>query len=256
MREIYFDISGRLHSLYREMLDNPPDGYRFVTSVTAFDRCIIPLVRSRVAYRFQERVVNRIVPVNLFKAWVEKARPVSKRVSLTYATGHLVFRSEPWVVDLEYVTQLAGYSVRHFKVYKRVIERLLSSDYCKGIICWTEAGRRTVLENLSCDGFADKVCVAPLAVPKKNFIKDYRDKNGIKLLFVGSSNNPLGEFEYKGGKEVLEAFILLSTRYPDLQLTVRSTVPKHLKALFKGLGNVRLIEKVLPWEELEREFVT
>ena len=66
---------------------------------------------------------------------------------------------------------------------------------------------------MNCEGFADKIEVVPLAVARKNFVKDYGKKEKTKLLFVGSVNIP-GEFEYKGGKEVLEAFVVLRQKYP------------------------------------------
>jgi len=154
---------------------------------------------------------------------------------------------------LEFVTQLAGYSVKHFKRYRKLIEKMLASKYCKKIICWTEAGKKSVLANMDCRGFEDKVEVVPLAVQTKNFIKDYSDKGNIKLLFVGSANIP-GEFEYKGGKEVLEAFLLLREKYNDLELVIRSDIPRHIKAKYTGLDNLRLIEGIIPWEQLEQEF--
>ena len=74
------------------------------------------------------------MPVNLTKAYLERFKNPPKGTDLTYATGHLVFRKEPWVMDLEFVTQLAGYSIKHFKRYKKLIERVLSSEYCKKIV--------------------------------------------------------------------------------------------------------------------------
>lgn len=256
MKKVYLDIAGRLHSLYLEMLREPPSGYSFVTVGSKVDKYMHGLSRSEFTFNFQRELLNRVIPVNLVKAVFEAAKPISQDVVLTYATGHLVLRREPWVVDLEYVTQLAGYSIRHFKMYKGFIQRVLGSDECKQIICWTEAGKRTVLENLNCDSFVRKISVVPLAVRAKNFVKGYSNKRNVKLLFVGSSNIPLGEFEYKGGKEVLEAFLALREKYPEIQLVVRSTIPTSIKARFEGLPNVRLIEGIIPWDQMEQEFLT
>ena len=252
-RTIYLDVAGRMHSLYRLLIDHPPEGYQFITRDTSWDKASDVISKVNTIYSFQQNILAKIIPVNLAKAYLERFKKPSKGIDLTYATGHLVFRKEPWVIDLEFVTQLAGYSIKHFNRYKKLIERVLSSEYCKKIICWTEAGRKTVLTNMDCQNFEHKVETVPLAVPKKDFSKDYNNKKTIKLLLVGSANIP-GEFDYKGGKEVLAAFVLLCKKYPNLELVIRSDIPKEIRNKCKGIDNLRLIEGIVPWEQLESEF--
>ena len=253
VKTVYLDVAGKMHSLYKNLVDYPPYGYQFITQCTGWDKVSSAASKTNTIYSIQEKALGKIIPINLAKAWFERLKRPPKGTALTYATGHLVFRKEPWVVDLEFVTQLAGYNIKHFKRYKRLIEKVLSSEDCKRIICWTEAAKKTVLYNLNCEHFAHKVEVVRLAVPKKNFTKEYGHKEKIKLLFVGSANIP-GEFEYKGGKEVLKAFLLLRQKYHNLELVIRSDIPQELKTICKRLGNVRLIDGVIPWEQLEQEF--
>ena len=158
-------------------------------------------------------------------------------------------------MDLEFVTQLAGYNYNHFKRFRGLIEKNLESDNCKKIICWTEAGKKTVLFNMNSFKFKHKVEVVHLAVKKKNLIKTFNNEK-IKLLFVGSANIP-GEFEYKGGREVLEAFRLLQKKYENLELVIRSDIPLELKDRYiRKMKNVKVIEGIVPWEQLEQEFKT
>jgi glycosyltransferase involved in cell wall biosynthesis len=254
MKIIYLDIAGRMHSLYKQLINYPPKGYHFITQDRGWDKAISTASRVNVIYSFQERVLSKMIPVNLAKAYLERFKKAPEGTDLTYATGHLIFRKEPWVVDLEFVTQLAGYNIKHFKRYQRLIEKMLASEYCKRIICWTEAGEKTVLNNVNCKGFEHKIEVVHLAVPKKDFLKEYkRNDEKVKLLFVGSANIP-GEFEYKGGKEALEAFVILRQRYPDLELVIRSDVPKEIRDKYKGLDGLRLIEEIIPREQLKQEF--
>ena len=253
MKRIYLDIAGRMHSLYKELVLNPPAGYQFVTEDGSWDKAFGAASKLNVIYTFQERILNKIIPVNLTKAYLERFKKPPEGTALTYATGHLVFRKEPWIVDLEFVTQLTGYNIKHFKKYKKLIERVFASEYCQKIICWTEAGKKTVLANMNWEDFAHKIEVVPLAVRKKDFVKEYNNKTKIKLLFVGSANIPR-EFEYKGGKEVLEAFVVLHRKYSNLELVIRSDVPKEIKTKYKGLDNLRIIEKIIPWKQLEQEF--
>ncbi len=253
MKKIYLDIAGRMHSLYRPLVDYPPEGYEVITEGLSWDRVSQAASRVNMLQSFQKKVLGRLIPVNLTKAYLERFKKPPQGTDLTYAAGHLVFRKEPWVVDLEFVTQLAGYNLRHFKKYRKLIEKTLASDYCKKIICWTEAGEKTVLGNMCCDGFVHKVETVPLSVHKKNFVKDYGDKERVKLLFVGSVNIP-GEFEYKGGKEALAAFVILCQKYPNLELVIRSDIPKAIKAKCEELDRLRIIDELIPWEQLEQEF--
>ncbi len=255
VKTVYLDVAGKMHSLYKNLVDYPPHRYQFITQCTGWDMVSSAASKTNAIYSIQEKALGKIIPINLAKAWLERLKRPPKGTALTYATGHLIFRKEPWVVDLEFVTQLAGYNIKHFKRCKRLIEKVLSSEDCKRIICWTKAAKKTVLYNLNCEHFAHKVEVVRLAVPKKNFTKEYGHKEKIKLLFVGSANI-LGEFEYKGGQEVLEAFLILRKKYSNLELVIRSDIPKATKARYGSVGNLKLIEGLISWEQLEQEFKT
>lgn len=253
---IYLDVAGRIHSLYKELLLSPPSGYRFVTIESDWDRVSDIVSRTDILYSLQLNVLAKLFPPNLVKAYLERFKKPPSGTVLTYSIGHLVFRKELWVVDMEFVTQLTGYNIKHFKRFRWLIEKVFASEYCKKIICWTEAGKKTILYNLDCENFVDKIEVVPLAVHKKIFVKDYTNRENVRLLFVGSVNIP-GEFEYKGGKEVLEAFFMLRKRYRNLELVMRSDIPSELKAKYGGrLENVKLIEGIIPWEQLDQEFKT
>lgn len=253
IKTVYLDIAGRMHSQYKELVLHPPLGYRIVTNSMGFDRISNAAAKMNILYHFQERILGKAIPVNLSKAYMEKFTKLPPEIAFTYASGHVVFRDEPWIVDMEFVTQLTGDSINHFRRYKRIIGRMLSSNRCKKIICWTEAAKRTILENMDCENFENKIEVVRMPVPRKNFKKIYDNKDTIKLLFVGSANI-LGEFEFKGGQEVLKAFKLLNKKYPKVELVVRSDVPAEMKKLCKDVSNLRFLEGILPWSAVEKEF--
>ncbi|MBI2855204.1 MAG: glycosyltransferase family 4 protein [Chloroflexi bacterium] len=254
-RTVYLDVAGKTHSLYKELMLYPPQGYRFTTTGGKLDGAFNSAGSTGVAHPALLRVLGKAAPLNLVKAWLEKLKRPPREAVLTYSAGHLVFRREPWVVDMEFVTQLTGYSTAHFRRYRRLVEKTLASQNCKKVICWTEAGQKTVLNNLNCEDFQYKVEVVPLAVHPKGFVKNYDHSGTTKLLFVGSVNIP-GEFEYKGGKETLECFRILGQKYPGLQLTIRSDVPEDLRRRYAGMDNLRIIDGIIPWEQLDQEFRT
>lgn len=244
-----------MHSLYNTLLFSPPTGYRFITTASSWDTVSNSVSRQNMLYSLQMNILAKFFPPNLIKAYFEKFKQIPSESVLTYSAGHLVFRKEPWVVDLEFVTQLTGYKYYHLKRFRSIIERTLTSDYCKKIICWTEAGKKTVLLNLNCEKFEHKVEVVPLAIQRKSFTKKY-DNKIIKLLFVGSANIP-GEFEYKGGKEALEVFSILQKKYPNIQLVIRSDIPQELHRRYMSkMKNVTIINGIIPWAQLEHEFET
>jgi glycosyltransferase involved in cell wall biosynthesis len=250
-KRVYLEPVWKMRSIAQGMVAYPPDGYEFVTLHPPQQRIIQSASSINFSYGLV-RGTSKIIPLILAKAYLERFRKIPENIDLTYSVEHLIFRKEPWVVDTEYVSLLASYNVKHLKKYRKVIQGALSSSYCKKVICWYEAARRTVLLNLDCTGFEQKLEVVPLAVQEKEFTKSFNDGK-VKLLFVGSAYIP-GQFEIKGGIEALEAFILLNKKYGNLELVIRSDIPQDIKRKYLGLGNIRIIDGVIPWQQMEREF--
>lgn len=242
-----------MHSYYKALAANPPAGYEFVVLESSLEKA----TKAASKFNFANPIFLRldyIVPLNLLKSYYEKFRKIPVARDLTYSYDHIIFRREPWVVDLEYVNFLISYHLRHFRHLKGIVQKALSSEYCKKIICGNEAARRTVTHNLDCSGFEAKLEVVPFAIGKKSFNKQFTG-NKIKILFVGSSNI-LGQFDIKGGREVLETFSLLNKKYDNLEMVVRSDIPPDIKAKHSGYKNINIIDRIVPWEIMEHEFQT
>jgi glycosyltransferase involved in cell wall biosynthesis len=251
MKKVYLEPSWKMRSISKELIVNPPDGYEFVTLNSAEESMIQAVGRLPFSYSLFHGI-SKLVPMTLTKSYAEKFRKRPDNTDLTYAFEHLVFRREPWVVDTEYVSLLVGFNTSHFDQYKGIVQRALTSEYCKKIICWHEAARKTILINLPREEISQKLEKVPLAVSKKEFSKQFSG-NKIKLFFVGSVNI-LGEFEIKGGREVLEAFALLNKKYDNLELVIRSDLPQNIKQKYQGYNNIKIIEEHLPLAKLEEEF--
>jgi glycosyltransferase involved in cell wall biosynthesis len=240
-----------MHSYYKGLMANPPLGYQFVTPESSLERAT--KAASKVDFSYPLFLgIDSILPLNLIKSQLWRFTTTPSNVDLTYSYDHLICRKEPWVVDLEYVSFLVSYNLKHFQRFKGVVQRILASKYCRAIICGTEAAQRTVSLNLDCTGFEHKLEIVPFAVRKIDFVKNFAH-NKIKLLFVGSTNI-LGAFETKGGRETLEAFVLLTKKYSNLELIVRSDVPTDLKHKYSNCSNIRIIDQIVPWDILEQEF--
>jgi glycosyltransferase involved in cell wall biosynthesis len=232
------------------MVAFPPAGYEFVVSNQPAGKWVKAAARLDMA-RFLLKASDGIIPTALAKSWLDRWNKPLPDAVLTYAVDHLVFRPEPWVVEVEYASALVGIHPKHFKRFKHVTERALASPYCRRILCWSEASRRSLLTDLDSQRFHHKSEVVHYAVPPAPFAKEYRDGK-IKLLFVGSGTSK-GVFEGRGS-EVFEVFVLLCQQYRNLELVVRSDVPAYVKALYGGMENLRIMDKIVPRDVLEREF--
>jgi glycosyltransferase involved in cell wall biosynthesis len=257
---VYFYPAGRIYSSQWDLINHPPAGYEFVTDPTLWDRAVAPIVQHDGIYFPLAGVLSGAVPLHLAKAYLEGFfKRIPKDVAIVYAYNHPVFHKVPWVVHVEWATILAGFHIRHLRRYRGIIERLLASPWCRGVLTWSEAARRSILHHLDCSRFGDKIEVVNLAIRKQDFTKRYGNTK-VKLLFVGSANTRRREYDYnfhiKGGKETLEAFRILRQRYDNLELVLRTDVPPEVKAHWRGTPGLRIIDTVIPREELEREFQT
>jgi len=242
-----------MHSVYKELMQSPPPGYEFITRQTSTEMTAKAISKINFLSSLQHPLYE-IAPLNLIKSYWERFKRIPEGIDLTYSVGRLIFRKEPWVIDLEYVSIPVGHG-KHLKRYKNLIEKTFASGYCKKILCWYEAAKKTVLSNLDCTEFEHKIeVIIPVSTRKRDFTKYFNDDK-VKLLFVGSANIP-GEFEIKGGAEVVETFLQLNRKYDNLELVIRSDMPQSMKGKCKQFNNIRVIDGIIPWELLEQEFKT
>lgn len=252
MSRIYLEYSGKSHSLYNTLIQTPPEGYQVTTKADKGSSISRSLARNEVLYSFQEVILNKLVPVTILKSKMELYRKTPPNTDLTYSAGHLIMRDEPWVVDLEFYTQLAGYSTTHLRNYKKIIEKTLTSEKCKKIICWTKLGKETITNNTFSTNIHDKIELVRLSIQPKKFTKESPDDK-TRLLFVGSSNIP-GEFVFKGGIDLLRAMKILNKKYDNIELIIRSDVPSTIKKEINKIKNVKLLDQVLSWTQLDKLF--
>jgi glycosyltransferase involved in cell wall biosynthesis len=255
-RGIYIDPIWRLHTSYhlRDMVPYPPEGYRYIVNEGQTASLFGRISQMHFSYWLLGEMYS-LVPLNLIKSKMERFKKTPEGTDLTFSYNHLIFRKEPWVIDMDAVWNPIGPSTFYFGKFKKVIERSFASQYCRKILCTTEFSRNTIRSLLDTSRFKDKLEVVPRTVRKREFVK--RERSGkATLLFVGSANMA-GEFEMRGGKEVLEVFAILSKKHQDLQLVIRSDISPKLRERYRDcleLPSVKVIDRVLPFSELETVF--
>lgn len=169
---------------------------------------------------------------------------------LIFASQHILFQNNPWITDLEFVNALVGYGSLRF-VSKIILKAFLQKS-CKKILPWSNWAKETLLRSLDHPLLRNKLQVVHYAVHKRN---KYRKKvnDEITLLFVGS-NNPLNieNFEVKGGREMIEAFIYLLKKFDKIKLIVRSWVPANIKILCEKFPKkIKIIDYSVSYSELD-----
>lgn len=251
-------IGWDMHSLYNELIRFPPKGYEFVVAnkkslglqdfIYSFNRKLVKHNCTKVLYDYL-RPFGYYLPYRLY------SRSKPQKIDLTYASQHVVFRREPWVVDLEHSGALVAYGKT--QLLRRTIEKVLQSDCCRKILPWTEMGKKTLLSCFDYRRFEEKIEVVNLAVHPKRFRKKFNEDK-IKILFVGTANrvNINDSFAIKGGNEVLRAFENLRTKFGRLELVIRSHVPQGVKERFSRHNDIKIIDGTISWEALDYEFRT
>ena len=235
-------------------IDNPPEGYEFHIKPTGFYKWF---VHNPVLPRLQHRLLSRLLPTNLLKSFLDRRPRPPKGTVLTHAVNHLIFRDEPWVVEMEHPALLLDDHVKWLNsaFYRRLLERRLRSPNCRKIITYTRAALDSILNNLECSGWEEKLAWVPLAAPATNGGARLSRQDGkVRLLFVGSMNYP--GFSSKGGLEVLQSYKILRQRYPYLELHFRGPVPASLKRDFEGMPGLHVIEELLPKQALEELYAS
>jgi hypothetical protein len=244
LRNVY--MKGRLgspqiHSLYREILQHPPEGFQYITRAPSRKRPLLHRVDQRI---LSARVVKDIwyESKGMLYTFLEHLTKSSEPGELVFASQQLSFSSQPWVADFEFANALIGYG--DIRPCEWILRRAASSDYCKKLMPWSDWARRTMYASLDCTDFESKMETVRLAVSSKSFTKTRSER--IRLLFVGSMNPfNIENFELKGGHEVLEAFSELCEKYEDIELFVRSWVPAHLIDRYARNKRIVILDKPL-----------
>lgn len=263
MKRIYFEAGKNVHSLFREVIQYPPDGYEFVIDETIERKEKLQTTRNSII-----SVTNYVhmLPYAAYFWWWYKLytgrslRKMPSDIDLTFSAHRLVSRKEPWVVALEHIGDLCPitYDIGHLRFYRSIIEKVLGSTHCKKIMPWLDYGKKTLLLNLNCKKFKDKIETVHLAVHSKRFTKKHK-KDKVTLLFVGTihTGNIPKTFVLRGGKEVLEAFEILNKKYDNVELIIKSSIPSSIKSRYSNIlksERIKIIDKILPWKQFEQIF--
>jgi glycosyltransferase involved in cell wall biosynthesis len=283
---------GVSHTLYDEFLLAPPEGVAYSTESPAQKSDVGPkrgsggvarrLRRSEFVRAISDPIFARAIPVHgeaphglsysLSKAMMRLAGGKSNASTMDFdvfhSAGQGMVENIPWIVggdvhwvaDFEHVASLFGYYGNWRKrIYRprarRVLQRQFGSRYCKKLLPWTDAARKTLGYCVPGKEIEAKTEVLRLAIrPAGERPSNLPKHDRVRILFMGSTNFR-GEFWSKGGCEVLESYRLLRERVGDkVELVFRCWMPDELRKKYGELPGLETVCDVLPREHLDRLF--
>jgi hypothetical protein len=172
------------------------------------------------------------------------------------------FGQNPWIIEIEDPTTLFFPLLHNGQSYEEdvagssyfpIVKALLEDDQCKVILTHMKSTARMVPKLFGSDIITRKVLYAPLGVKvPARWQRHEGPEDTINLLFINSWCQFPGNFNLRGGLDILLAFDILHERYPQLRLTLRSSMP-GLDPLYYQIMErtwVRLINRVMTAEEI------
>ncbi len=287
-------VEGADHSLYREFIEAPPPGVRYITDAPKRtgdtpekirQKTLVQRLRANSYVRsLTDPVFVRSLPEGdappggfAFKTGRAITRLAGGSAGKTkeqapfdvfHSAGSAAIENIPWfvekdvrwIVDFEFAAAMFGYYGNWRKrIYspsaqKRLV-KVLSSRYCREAIPWTEAARKTIEHLVPSKEVEKKTEVVRLAVrPAPPKPNDIEKHDRVRILFMGSSNYR-GEFYSKGGLEVLEIYRRLRDRMGDsVELTFRCWMPDELRGKYASTPGLHVLSDMLPRDMLDRLF--
>jgi glycosyltransferase involved in cell wall biosynthesis len=249
---VYADIVGQEGTTTKQLFNDPPEGYRFVTR-RKLSNVVADSIHSNWNIRWWKQRANAFFPMNLLTSrFIGRHAKRPAGTVLTYSESSIVFRDEPWVLWAEVATQVAGFNDDSLRRFRNVIERALGSPNCRGIMCHSEAARRSFLRHLDAGSFERKLHVTPPGWRVTPYSPEpKRDGGPVRILFVAGNTMPF-RFKIKGGVESLEAFSALRQRFPNVELVIRSDIEPQIRRRYECMPGLRIVSGLIPYRELER----
>jgi glycosyltransferase involved in cell wall biosynthesis len=240
--QIYPSIDGH-HTAMKLLLENPPEGYKFVGNKRGFKQKIIFKISNYYFLRYiYRKYLKRNKPI-IFN-FLPKPKLLDN-VDLILSNLLINDINNDWILYiLDHPCAICGYNAELFSKNKYKIEKILEEENCKAIIC---------ANNSSIDFF--KLNFNKNVIKKLNLIypsiklEKTDKKRNFNLLFMGSINNP-NDFYVKGGIEAIETFKILSKKHKNLRLIIRCKIPHKIKKDLQYTKNIDVLDKEISFNEL------
>lgn len=242
----------RAHTVYSSLISFPPKGYKFIYNEHSNKSKFFNLIKKIPFIKPIHHIFLKIFRISLITALFQKSS-VEKNTDLVFSLGILYNGNLPWILEiLDNPVCLTGYNFDIFTKNIKIIERNLLSPKCKKIICMNETSLNFMKKNFKKE-IVDKLVLVRPAIVQKKIMGNKRKNRKIRILFMGSINNPQ-DFYTKGGLEAIEAFERIQELY-DCELIIRCKVPNEIRNRISSNTKIVLLENEISKEKLEDLYV-
>lgn len=227
LRKVYY--WGGRHPINESIVNHPPEGFEIRSNMSTSQFSIVReyekgygLIKRAATLAYDLLGLPRLI-------WIRQPCDL-----LHTSSGVIPLNRRPWVVGVEYASSFVGLQEEKMQnqALLRKVARYLSSDYCKKVLPFSEACKKSI-ENAYrayLDGFAHKIEVLYPAMEPWTQPPRPRGESPLRLLFVS------GHFFDDGGREVTRAFEILEKKY-DLELHMVVSAPEHHRTEFQAVLN-------------------
>src|SRR3989338_10181503 len=236
---IIYPPSSKIHTAYKSLISNPPEGYIFIVNNETKKQKIVNYLRRYSIVKKTYSLFLKIFKTTKILEMVSSTKE-KQDIDLVFSTGYIYGGKKPCTVDIiDNIYCLAGYNYNLFVHNLKKIKKSLLNSNCKKIICANKVSLIYMKKYFPKSVLKKSVLVYP-AINLPNFRKIEHQK--FRILFMGSINNP-DDFDFKGGQNTLEVFEEISKRYENVELVIRSKVPSFLRERIQSNPRIVLIEK-------------
>ena len=203
-------------SYYRNLLNFPPKEVEYVNKKD------FRSINSKTGFRINTFLKNRARKIiNIIKI-PNIVFPKSNDADLIHCAHCLSLGEKPWVVDFERYESLAATGeIARSEKGRTMITKILKKRSCKKILPWTEAAKKSLLEQINEPEINRKIELLPFALPLKRY-KLRKERGKVNILFIGRY------FEAKGGYVAMRVIDFLTKKYPYVQGIIVSETPQEV----------------------------
>ncbi len=223
---------------YKSMIDYPPKNIEFIGQRKTK---MITSERKFKGFDNFKRIIKLIlnnIPLPIVNAHYTKGNDFD----LIHCAHCLSLNKSPWVADIEFINQMWG-GVKLTSARKKIVRRIISSDYCKKIIAWSETTKKDIIKMFP--EVRKKVEVVYYALPET---KQKKKANRDLILFFSGRH-----FYAKGGLHATEIIDRLTKKYSNVRGVINGAIPKEI--LSKYSKNKKLeFHQLMPHKNLLKLF--
>lgn len=163
-----------------------------------------------------------------------------------YVWGGMMMTGD-YIIELDNPLALTGYNVRALYCYRHIIKMILMQARCVEIRCISEACKKALGCLIDPAVMAKARVVYPYITRK---FKNTKTECDVRFVFVST------QFEIKGGKALLLAFLKLYERYKNCSLVIVTHLPKEYEELVRECKGIKVYSADYSREEIGGMFLS